>query len=160
MQTHDFLVEQHVAFETLIAPPAFTAQRRAEHLHVSGHRVAKAVLLVGPNGPFVAVLPATHHVDTGRLARHLGGPIRLASETEIAEVFLDCEWGLVPPFGARYGLPTVLDEAIAREDLVVFEANFRGLAIRMRGADFERLEHPQRFAFACEARAMPNARPL
>ena len=151
MHAPDFLTDQRVAFETLFAAPAFTAQRRAEHLHVSGRRVAKAVLLVGPRGPFVAVLPATHQVDMARLARQLGGPVRLASVTEIADVFLDCEWGLVPPFGARYGLPTVLDETIARGEWIVFEANLRGVAIRMRGGDFERLEQAQRLPFARQA---------
>src|SRR6266542_4474841 len=98
-----------VAFETVLHPPAFTAQKRAKFLHVTGKQVAKSVLLAGPGGYFLAVLPATHQVDTAALARELGGPVRLADGPEIAEVFRDCEWGVVVPFGTLYGLPTLLD---------------------------------------------------
>src|SRR5439155_1591005 len=91
----DFLAEQHVAFETIMHPPAFTAQKRAKYLHVPGQQVAKSVLLVGPHGFFLAVLPATLHVDTEALGRHLRGPVRLATDEEITDVFRDCEWGVV-----------------------------------------------------------------
>src|SRR5262249_42062197 len=98
MRVPDFLSEQRIAFETLLHPPAFTAQKRAKYLHVPGRRVAKNVLLAGPTGRILAVLPATHYVDTETLAEELGGPVRLAADREIAEVFTDCEWGVVPPF--------------------------------------------------------------
>src|SRR5271157_5334249 len=109
MRIADLLLEKQVAFETLVHPPAFTAHNRAKFLGVPGARVAKSVLLVGPNGYFLAVLPATHQVDTEELARCLSGPVRLANADEVAQVFLDCEWGVVAPFGTLYGLPTFLD---------------------------------------------------
>jgi Ala-tRNA(Pro) deacylase len=147
MRVGDFLFEQPVDCQTLYHPPAFTAQRRAQYLHLSGRQVAKAVLLAGPQGYFVAVLPATDQVDINRLAEALGGPVRLASEREIADVFLDCEWGVVPPFGARYGLPLVLEESLVAEDWIAFETNARAVAVRMRCRDFEQLEQPYRLRF-------------
>ena len=71
-----------------------------------------------------------------------------ASDAEIAAIFRDCEWGVVPPFGALYGLSTVLDDAIAPDDLIVFELNTHVEAIRIRCRDFERLERPRRLQFA------------
>src|SRR5438132_460442 len=94
-----FLTEQHVPFETIVHAPAFTAQKRAKVLHCRGSQVAKTLLLVGPSGHFLAVLPATHQLDTEALALALGGPVRLASSREITEIFRDCEWGVVEPFG-------------------------------------------------------------
>src|SRR5437588_8555035 len=79
MRINAFLADQNVPFETLPHPPAYTAQKRAKYLHVSGSRVAKSVLLHGPDGFFLAVLPATHPIDTERLANALGGPVRLAT---------------------------------------------------------------------------------
>jgi len=144
MRLSELLVEQRVPFETLLHPPAFTAQKRARFLHVSGRQVAKAVLLHGPEGYFLAVLPATCRVDLGRLQSLLGGPVRLASVREIVEVFVDCEWGVVPPFGRRYGLPVLLDDSIGPDTLVVFETDARAEAVRLRCRDFERLEKARR----------------
>jgi Ala-tRNA(Pro) deacylase len=148
MRVPDFLAAHRVAFETLVHPPAFTSQKRAKFLHVPGRQVAKSVLLAGPEGYFLAVLSATKHVDTARLARTFDGPVRLADDREIAQVFRDCEWGVVPPFGTLYGLPTLLDEGLEADALIVFEVNTHAEAIRMRCRDFERLEQPVRLRFA------------
>src|SRR5262245_24458778 len=107
-----FLAEQQVAFERLTHVPAYTAQRRARHLRVPGRLLLKGVLLRGPGGCFLAVLPAVAHVDLGRLGRALGGPVRLADREEIPEFFRDCEWGGVTPLGSLYGLQTVLEDGI------------------------------------------------
>lgn len=148
MRVPQFLTEQQVAFETITHPPAFTAQKRAKYLGLSGRQVAKTVLLAGPEDYVLAVLPATHHVDTALLAGLLGGPVRLADRAELIAVFRDCEWGVVPPFGTLYGLPTILDETIDSEAMLVFEGHTHAEAIRMSCRDFERLEHPLRLRFA------------
>lgn len=148
MRVAQFLNEQHVAFETVVHPPAFTAQKRAKFLRVPGKQVAKVVLLAGPEDFFLAVLPATRRVDTAALAASLGGPVRLATTTELAAVFRDCEWGVVAPFGTLYGLPTVVDESLDPDATLVFEGPTHAEAIRMRCRDFERLEHPARLRFA------------
>jgi Ala-tRNA(Pro) deacylase len=146
MRVPDFLLEQHIPFETLLHPPAFTAQKRAHFLRVPGRQVAKSVLLHGPEGYLLAVLPATQHVDTEQVALALGGPVRLADDDEIASVFRDCEWGVVAPFGTLYGLPVLLDAGIAPDALMVFETTTHVEAVRLRCRDFERLERPRRLA--------------
>jgi Ala-tRNA(Pro) deacylase len=148
MRVPDYLTENQVCFETLLHAPAYSAQQRAKHLHVSGRQVAKSVLLSAAEGYLLAVLPATHHIDTDRLGRALGGPVRLADDREAARVFRDCEWGVVPPFGTLYGLPTLLDDSLDPETLIVFEGNTSVEAVRVRCGDFERLEKPRRLAFA------------
>jgi Ala-tRNA(Pro) deacylase len=148
MRVPDYLAEQQVRFETLWHAPAFSAQQRAKVLHVPGRQVAKSVLLAAAEGFLLAVLPATHQIDPFRLAHELGGPVRLADDREIARVFRDCEWGVVPPFGTLYGLSTLLDDSLAADDLLIFEGNTHVEAVRVRCADFERLEKPRRTAFA------------
>jgi Ala-tRNA(Pro) deacylase len=148
MRVPQFLIDRQIPFEILIHPPAFTAQKRAKYLGVSGRQVVKSVLLVSPRGPFLAVLPAIQRVDTQALERNLGGPIRLANPREIAAVFRDCEWGVLAPFGTLYGVPTVLEASFASDHRIVFEAHRHAAAIRMRCDDFERLERPQRVRFA------------
>ena len=148
MRIASFLAEERVACEFLLHPPAFTAQKRAKYLHVSGGRVGKSVLLRGPSGYLLAVLPATRRVDLKAVAEALGGPVRLATGEELAEVFRDCEWGAAPPFGRLYGLPTLLEESIPPEAWLVFETHSHMEAVRIRCGDFERLERPRRLRFA------------
>jgi Ala-tRNA(Pro) deacylase len=148
MRIAEFLAEQQVAFEPLPHPLAFTAQKRARSLHVPGGRVAKCVLLLGPRGYLLAVLPATHQADLEKLAAALGGPVRLARDREIARVFRDCEWGVVPPFGTLYGLATLLDESLPRDAYLVLETHTHVHAVGLSCRDFERLERPRRLAFA------------
>jgi len=143
-----FLTEQRVPFETIVHPPAFSAQKRAQYMHVPGREVAKCVLLAGPEDYVLAILPATHQVDTEALATILGGPVRLAESQEIGDVFRDCECGVVPPFGTLYGLPTILDESLDGDGMLVFEGHTHAEAIRMRCRDFEQLERPVRLRFA------------
>ena len=52
------------------------------------------------------------------------------------------------PFGRLYGLPTIMDESLNPDDLIVFEGHTHAEAIRLRGRDFQILERPQRLAFA------------
>ena len=148
MRLPEFLTDNKVHFETLLLPPAFSAQQRAKHLHLPGRQVAKCVVLIGSQGPVLAVLPATHHIDLERLGQQLEEPIRLASDEELARFFPDCEWGVVLPFGVLYGLKTLLDDSLRPEDMIVFEGNTHVEAVKMRCADFERLEKPRRLPFA------------
>ena len=144
MRIADFLTDQRVTCEYLPHPPAFTAQKRAKYLHVSGDHVGKSVLLVGPTGPCLAVLLATHQVDLNRLETALNGPVRLATNREISEVFRDCEWGVTPPFGRLYGLETLLEASISPDVWLAFETHSHMEAVRIRCGDYERLERPRR----------------
>jgi Ala-tRNA(Pro) deacylase len=154
MRVHDYLTQEHVSFETFVHPPAFTAAKRARFLHVPGRQVAKCVLLSCGQQFVLAVLPATHEIDTDALAQALDGPVRLAEPDEMARLFSDCEWGVLSPFGTLYGLPTLLDASFDPTALMLFEAHAHAVAIRMVCADYERLERPRRLAFA-RAKAAP-----
>jgi Ala-tRNA(Pro) deacylase len=148
MRVAAFLEQNHVECETLLHPPAYTAQKRARFLHVPGRQVAKSVLLRTSSGYLVAVLPATHQIDTEALGVALGERVQVAPADEVAGIFPDCEWGTVPAFGTLYGLPTLLDDGIDADRVLVFEGHTHGLAWRMRCRDYERFEHPRRLAFA------------
>jgi Ala-tRNA(Pro) deacylase len=148
MRVPEYLTQQHVLFEELVHPPAFTAEKRARFLHVPGREVAKCVLLGCGSEFILAVLPATHELDTSVLEQALGSPVRLAEPDEVSRLFNDCEWGVLSPFGSLYNLPTLLDDAFDPSALIVFEAHAHALTIRMTCRDFERLEQPKRLDFA------------
>jgi Ala-tRNA(Pro) deacylase len=106
------------------------------------------VLLCGPEGFFLAVLPATHRIDLAGLSRYWGGPVRLARDDEAARVFRDCEWGVVPAFGNRYGLPTLIDSSLPPDTWIVLEGGTHVEAVLLHCSDFERLSGSFRLSFA------------
>jgi Ala-tRNA(Pro) deacylase len=149
MAIRDFLALRRVHFELLLHQPAACATRRAQCLHVPGRSVAKAVLVRAGEHFVLAVLPATHWIDLARLAACLDVPeLRLATEDEIAAIFVDCERGALPPFGSAYGLQTVVDSHLAGAAEIVVEGNLRHEGLRVRYRDFEQLEAPLRARFA------------
>jgi prolyl-tRNA editing enzyme YbaK/EbsC (Cys-tRNA(Pro) deacylase) len=46
------------------------------------------------------------------------------------------------PFGSQYGVKTIVDSSLANEDEFVFEGSTHQESIRMKFADFVRLESP------------------
>jgi Ala-tRNA(Pro) deacylase len=155
MRVSQFLSDQQITFEEMVHPPAFTSQKLARFLHIPGRWVMKSILLKGPHGFLLAVLPAPQLIDLPRLSAHFGGQVRLATVSELTERFPDCEWGAVMPFGQLYDLRTILEAMIPLDATIVFEAQLHALAIRMQCRDFVKLEHPERLQFACN-RATPD----
>jgi Ala-tRNA(Pro) deacylase len=145
MLLKEFLKKRRVHFEVIPHRDTYDAQRMAATIHVSGHAVAKTVLLRADRGYrfIVAVLPANKAVDMTRLSRFLGGSrLELATEEEIAQHCADCELGALPPFGSQYAMKTIMDESLLDEDELVFEGNNHHEAIRMKMQDFREIEQP------------------
>jgi len=108
---------------------------------VPGRRVAKSVMVKANGQAWIAVVPATEVLDEDRLAAVLDAPaVRLLHESEFEGLFPDCEPGAEPPFGGLYGLPVVIDSALAEAETIVFRAGSHEEAIEMRYQDFYRLE--------------------
>ncbi|MBM3994012.1 MAG: YbaK/EbsC family protein [Planctomycetes bacterium] len=159
MRVSQYLADQQVAFEELVHAPAFTAQKLAKTLHLSGRLVMKSVLLQGPRVHLLAVLPAAMRIDLSKLSKALGGVVRIASEDELRDHFPDCESGALMPFGQLYGFRTLLEATVPLESAIVFEAQRHAVAIRMRCRDFVMLERPERLAFAVEHVSPKHPRP-
>lgn len=133
-------------------PETFDAQHLAAAVHVPGCEVGKTVVLRLDHGFrfAVAVLPATHQIDIGRVSEMLGGAVvELATESELPSH--DFELGAVPPFGTMCGMMTLVDESLTRCDLITFKGNRHCESIRMKWQDFVDLENPLTGAFAVPA---------
>jgi Ala-tRNA(Pro) deacylase len=148
MKIDEMLTNRHVPFQTIHHAPAFTANRMAETLHVSGHEVAKPVLLRTGRGYVLVVVPANRQVDMQRIREWLGNvPVEMASEDEMDHLFPNCERGAIPPFGSVYHLHTLVDDALAEDKEIVFQTETHDEAIRMTYHDYEGVEHPLRGDF-------------
>ena len=145
MNVQEFLREHHAAHQVIDHPAAYSAQRMAEIVHVTGDKVAKTVLLRDGSGfcYYLAIVPASARVDLDKVRDAMGAPdLDLATEQEVAARCRDCEVGAMPPFGSQLGMETLIDESLAASDEIVFEGNTHHQAIRMRFSDYYELEHP------------------
>lgn len=143
----DYLDENGVRYEVIEHRPTESAPATAEALHIPGKTVAKVVMIKDGADDVMAVLPANLKVDVLRMqevvSRHWNHRVRLATESEFAKLFPDCEVGMMPPFGNLYGLDVVVDSSLTEDDEIVFPAGNSKESIRMSYDDYERLVLPR-----------------
>jgi Ala-tRNA(Pro) deacylase len=139
----DFLEQNQVKYTHHSHPTAYTAREVASVEHVPAHKVAKTVVFLSENGYGMAVLPGDSMLDLDGLRALLGvARLRLATESELSELFKDCELGAMVPFGSLCGLPVFVDGGLAREEGIAFNAGTHRDVIHMRFDDYQRLVKP------------------
>ena len=148
----DVLEAKAIGYEVIHHVADYSALETAHDTHTPGAEFAKAVVLYAPDGPVMAVLPAPSRVDIERFGEVLGtDEVRLANEASLRALFPDCQLGAEPPFGHLYGMRVYVDESLADEEYITFNAGSHDEAIRLRFTDYERLESPTRALFATSA---------
>jgi len=143
LSIHEFLRSAQVPYTVVPHRPAFTAQEEAAATHVPGRDWAKVVVCFVDGEPIEAVVPAPFVIDLQRLLELSGGTeIRMATESELKDLFPECETGAMPPFGPLYGQAVFVDATLACEPRIVFNAGTHTEAIAMRWVDFVRSVRP------------------
>jgi len=145
----EFLRRANVAYSVFPHAPAYTAQEEAAMTHVPGRDWAKAVVCFADGQPIQAVVPADLVVNLDRLAvLAKAASIRLAREDELDWLFPECERGAMPPLGPLYRQAVFVDESLAAEERIVFNAGTHGDAVAMRYEDFATIAKPTVGRFA------------
>lgn len=134
-----YLADHRVDYDVVTHEPTVSASRSAQQSHVSGDRLAKAVIVKDEEGFLMAVLPASHHVRLGELSRLLGRQVGLATETEASWLFRDCEFGAFPALGSAYGLDVIVDDSLAAQSDVYLEGGDHTSLVHMSAAQFRKL---------------------
>lgn len=136
-----YLVEHEVDFDVIAHPRSSTSQRSAEAAHVPGDSLAKAVLLTRPDHEYVmAVIPATHRVDTAAVQSAVGArELSFAAEREFPVLFADCELGALPALGQAFGIETIVDDSLLAQPEVYFEGGDHEHLVHLSGEGFKEL---------------------
>ena len=149
-----FLDQGRVEYTHTVHPLAFTAREVASAEHIPAREVAKVVVVWGDHCFAMLVLPASMVVDFQELRTNLGlSHVRLATETELGQLFPDCDLGAMPPFGLLYGMPMYLDGAVLRDEHIAFNAGTHRDVIHMRMEDYRALADPTVISAAREVMA-------
>lgn len=132
----NYLAEHDVEYDILSHPHTRSSGESAQAAHIPGTRLAKSVILGDDLGYLMVILPANRHIDLGELHRQLNRNLGLATESELGRLFGDCEVGALPALGPAYGIETLVDDQIAEQPEIYFEAG-----------DHEQLVHVSAEAF-------------
>jgi len=134
-----YLADCDIDYEVVEHARTMSSSRTAEVGHVSGDRLAKAVVLKSEGGFTMAVLPASCHLRLGEIQDYLDRLVGLATEKEVGQLFDDCELGAIPPFGKPYGMDMIVDDSLNEQPDVYFEAGDHMSLIHVNAMAFQRL---------------------
>ena len=135
-----WVLESHqVEYEIIAHEHTSSSLASAKAAHVPTGRVAKCVLLEDERGYMLAVVPASCRVALDAISEATGRHLQLATEPELDDIFMDCERGAIPPFGAVPPLPIAVDESLLRLPDIYFEAGDHEGLVHVSGAAFKSL---------------------
>ena len=142
-RVREFLDSNGVKYVSIKHSLAYTAQEIAASAHISGKEVAKTVIVKLGDEMAMAVLPASRRIHFKRLMEAAGADqVELATENEFKVLFPGCEVGAMPPFGNLYDVPVYVDESLAEDEEIAFNAGSHTELIRLAYEDFARLVKP------------------
>jgi Ala-tRNA(Pro) deacylase len=139
----DYLDSEKVKYESLAHYETYTSQETAQSARVPGRELAKTVIVKIDGKMAMAVLPASKKIDFNLLKSAAGGTVELAAEQEFESIFPDCEVGAMPPFGNLYGMEVYVDEGLAQDEKIAFNACSHIELIKLSYKDFSRLAKPK-----------------
>ena len=140
----NFLDSHNVEYVSISHSPAYSAQTIAASAHVPGKELAKTVIVKIDDRFAMAVLPASYRVHLGHFKAALSAShVELATETEVENLFPDCEKGAMPPFGNLYNLDVYVAQQLTEDEEIAFSAGSHTEVVRMSYKDFERLVMPK-----------------
>jgi Ala-tRNA(Pro) deacylase len=132
-------LDRNVSYDVITHDPTMSSTRTAQACHVSGDRLAKAIVLRRNGGYMLAVLPASRHIRLPDLKLQIGDDVDLADEGEIRKLFPDCALGAVPPVGECYDLDVIVDDSIQDPPDIYLEGGDHTTLVHLDQAQFARL---------------------
>ncbi len=138
-----FLDENNIEYLHRAHASAERACEAAAAENVLPRYFAKTLVFRSDMGDGMAVVPADRRLDLKMLRQNLGARhVRLATESELEELFPDSEPGALPPFGNLIGLTVYMESTMAADAMIAFNAGTHRDAVHMRFHAFEALVKP------------------
>jgi len=151
----DYLKKHEVRYVHSIHAPAYTAKGVAVAEMMPARDLAKTLLYFNGSAYGMLVLPGDRVVDFQELKRVMRwAEARLATEAELDSLFPDCDLGAMPPLGGMFGLPVLMDETVATQEVIAFNAGTHRDVVRMSFGDYCRLADPLVAAFTVREEAV------
>ena len=135
----DYIDGRGISYDTVAHHRTSTSRQSAIAAHVPGSMMAKSVVVHHELGYALAVVPSTHRIELGTLQDVMDRRLGLASEDEVVSLFGDCDTGAIPPIGAAYDVPVILDDSLGEAADIYFEGGDHRTLVHVSGEDFRNL---------------------
>ena len=142
----DYIDGRGISYDTVAHHRTSTSRQSAIAAHVPGSMMAKSVVVHHELGYALAVVPSTHRIELGTLQDVMDRRLGLASEDEVVSLFGDCDTGAIPPIGAAYDVPVILDDSLGEAADIYFEGGDHRILVHVSGKDFRNLTVDARHA--------------
>ena len=143
------LTKHGISYDTIRHGYSHSSLHAAHSANIPAQKMVKTVVLEDDQGYVMALVPANHYVKINELNIFLNRRMGLATETELAHLFTDCEPGAIPPIGAAYGMTTVVDNTLNNCHDVYIEAGNHTDLLHISGSAFRQLVEHSRHASIC-----------
>ena len=143
------LVKHGIDYDTISHTYSNSSLHAAHSANIPAEKMVKTVVLEDDQGYVMALVPANHYLKINELNMLLNRRMGLATETELASLFTDCEPGAIPPIGEAYGLTTVVDNHLDDCNDVYIEAGNHTDLLHISGSAFRQLVEHSRHASIC-----------
>ena len=144
-----YLAENGVAYDIVSHPHTSSSMDTAQSAHVSGKNLAKSVILEDEKGYLMAVIPATEHVKFRKVNHALNRHLGMAIESELEDLFSDCELGAIPAVGKAYSMESIFDDKLVDCSDIYFEAGDHKELVHIKGSSFRKLMKDSQHAAIC-----------
>jgi len=135
----NFLTQKGQDFEVLPQSLDGNLIELANSSHVRLQNVARSILLSDDeNSLILAIMPASHCIDTAALGRQLHRKLSIADDATIQQLFPNCDNKNLPPFSLVSVLACIIDDNLAGQDQIYFPTENKQL-IRIANEDFHDL---------------------
>lgn len=155
-QVLSYLREHHALYNWYAHRNAQTGQELASALHISGDAVAAPVVIRADGTLWMAVLPATEHLDVPALRSVLHvDSIDVVGDDELERIFPGYEVGAEPPLGRLFHIPTIVESDLMTSPYISFCGGRHDESLEMARDEYMRLERPLVAHFGHRTLPMP-----
>lgn len=136
------LLDKHkVVYKVFNHEPVFTSEQAAKIRGGGGNlrEGAKALVFMAEEKPIMIVVSGAFQIDTKKFKSLFKvHDLRMATPEEVEQI-TGVKIGAVHPFGNLFGIPLYIDESLAENEEIIFNAGLHTRSIRMEFADFKSL---------------------
>lgn len=135
----EYLKRNNVKYRLVAHSRSRSSNDPAPSAQIPLHQLAKAVVLEDEQGYIVGVLPSNNQIEIEWVNEALGRQLKIASESELSNIFTDCDIHAVPALGNAYGVQLIWDDQLRHVSDIYIEAGDHEYLIQLRGEDFNAL---------------------
>lgn len=133
-----YLSDKNISYQAIEHFHSNSSIGTAVSANVALNQIAKAVLLSDhEDRKLMAILPANNRISLAALNEHLHASYRLVKESEVYQIFADCDLGAIPPAPEAYNMNMVCDEELDKLDSVYLEAGDHETLLRIDKQGFK-----------------------